>query len=111
MNIYTIFDTVAGVADHPFTSQTDGVCKRAISDFSRNPNFFPAQHPEDFSLFRIGSFDPHTMVITPEVPQMIAPLRELCVPCAGAAVGAAPPQAAERPTDQIEDTAGSQTDE
>lgn len=57
--VYSVKDRAADAFGRPFFCPTDGVAIRGFMDeVSRNSEdnqFF--QHPDDFDLFRLGSFD------------------------------------------------------
>lgn len=57
---YAVFDSKMASFSTPFTHQRDAGAIRDFSDWvndGSNPNNMLFKHPEDYSLFRIGSFD------------------------------------------------------
>ena len=61
LNVYTIYDTAAKAYNTPFFMQNHGLATRAFSDQvnSKQENQI-ANHPEQFILFHIGSYDDQT---------------------------------------------------
>ena len=57
LNIYTIFDTASGTYMRPFFTQADGQAVRSFKDISCDAEHEIGQHPEDYSLWRIGLYD------------------------------------------------------
>lgn len=59
MKIYTIFDAKAEFYNTPFFARTNAEAMRMFQQMisDRNPNNMASTHPEDFTLFEIGSFD------------------------------------------------------
>lgn len=57
MNIYAIFDKAIGAYMRPFFMQADGQAIRAFTDLAVQADHEIGQHPEDYSLYRLGSFD------------------------------------------------------
>lgn len=72
LSVFSVFDAKAALFGIPFTEQRDAVAIRLFSDAvndGSNENNQWYKHPEDFSLFRIGSFDQESgrlSHITPE---------------------------------------------
>lgn len=67
MMLYSIKDAKSGNFANPFSSYNDQV---AVRDFKilckdKNPNNLVGAYPEDFDLFRVGSFDDKTGEIVP----------------------------------------------
>lgn len=55
--IYSIYDSAAGIYLPPFLMQRDAMAIRALSDVVNSKEHPIAQHPKDFTLFHLGSFD------------------------------------------------------
>lgn len=55
--IYAIFDAAAGVYMPPFHMQRDNQAIRAVQDVVNSKDHPIAQHPHDYTLFHLGSFD------------------------------------------------------
>ncbi len=77
LNIYTIFDTAAGLYMRPWYASSDGAAVRAFGDLAKDPEHEIGQHPEDYSLFRIGVYDDNNAVMTVEDRDCIATALEL----------------------------------
>lgn len=56
-NIYTIFDSKAGFYNKPFYMVNDAVAMRSMGDMLQDPNTELARNPEDFTLFKLGTYD------------------------------------------------------
>lgn len=55
-NIYTIFDTKAGIYNKPFFLINDAVAERNARQLLTEPNDIQT-NPEDFVLFKLGTYD------------------------------------------------------
>ncbi len=66
LNIYTIFDTASGLYLRPLFAQSDGLAMRSFEDAAMNAETEVGQHPEDYSLNRIGIFDDTNGTLTNE---------------------------------------------
>ena len=65
VNLYSIFDSKLATYGKPWYELTDAAAIRAFADAvadSSNPNNQYNKHPEDFSLYVLGSFDDQTAV-------------------------------------------------
>lgn len=54
--IYVIFDSVARVYNRPFFMLNKGEATRAFQDLSNDHNSNIGQHPEDYTLYEMGSY-------------------------------------------------------
>lgn len=59
-NAYVIFDSAAQIYNKPFYFVNDNVALRAAYDLRADTSTEVSTHPEDFSLWFIGSFDDTT---------------------------------------------------
>lgn len=66
LNVYTIYDTAAGAYMRPFYAQSDAQAIRVFGDLSVAADHDVGRHPEDYSLFRVATFDDNTGVFHPE---------------------------------------------
>lgn len=67
--LLAIFDAAASAYMRPFVAQSRGEAIRAFQDLVADVNHPVGQHPEDYTLFVVGSFDVTTgsvKAITPE---------------------------------------------
>lgn len=62
-NLYVIFDSKAKIYNKPFCLLNDQVALRAAADILNDTNTDIAQHPFDFSMFKIGEYDDETAQI------------------------------------------------
>lgn len=60
LNAYTIYDVASGVYMRPFFSQADGQAIRGFNDIALDMNHEVGKHPEDYTLYRVGSFNDTT---------------------------------------------------
>ena len=77
MNVYSIFDTASGCYMRPFFVQADGQALRAFSDLSQDAEHEVGKHPEDYSLFRLGTFDDNKGQLVGEAPECLATALEM----------------------------------
>lgn len=71
--LYSVCDDRSGSFNPPFVAANDSVAQRAFVDASLNTRGVFHDHPEDFSLFKVGEFFELTGVIEAK-----APLRLMC---------------------------------
>lgn len=64
LQIFAIFDAAAEVYMRPFYAQSRGEAIRAFSDLVDDQEHPIGKHPEDYSLFVVGSFDPQTGAVS-----------------------------------------------
>lgn len=72
LNVYTIFDTAAAVYKRPFVAQADGEVLRVFKDMALNKDHEIGAHPEDYSLWRIGTFDDNKAILVAETKECLA---------------------------------------
>lgn len=77
LNIYTIFDMATATYSKPFFAQADGEAIRNFSDFAQDKDSFVGKHPEDYTLYRIGTYDDQKATLHPEELQKMATALEL----------------------------------
>lgn len=66
VNIYTVLDKKAGIYNTPQFLVNDEVAIRLFEFLVNQPESVMARYPEDYSLYRIGSYDLDTGIIIPE---------------------------------------------
>lgn len=66
MNIYSVFDTACGAYQKPFFGNADGEVMRSFIDIATDAEHAIGQHPEDYSLMRLGTFDDQNGLIQNE---------------------------------------------
>jgi len=55
--IYAIWDTCTGIYEKPFFHTADDAVKREFQDVATAADHPIANHPEHYSVWRLGSFD------------------------------------------------------
>ena len=60
VNLYAIFDSASGIYDGPVPGHSDGQMIRSFSDFAVSDEHKIGQHPEDYTLFRVGTWNDGT---------------------------------------------------
>lgn len=79
--IVSIYDSKAGFFGQPVSTVAKGAALRSFQDEVNTDGSTYARHPEDFSLFEIGTFNQDTGMIEPlKAPLQIATALELVVP-------------------------------
>ena len=65
--IYVIHDVKASAYLTPFFLPNDALARRTFSDCANDPEHAFGKHPEDFTLFNLGSFNNETgnMILEP----------------------------------------------
>ena len=71
LNAYTIYDVASGIYMRPFFSQADGQAVRGFKDIATDAEHEIGKHPEDYTLFRIGSFNDTTGKMEGEPPEKL----------------------------------------
>ncbi len=62
-NIYSIYDTATGLYSRPFYDMADAAAMRSFSDIATGTEHPISEHPEDYTLQRLGTFDDTTAKI------------------------------------------------
>lgn len=75
--LYSLHDLKAGGFYAPFTSPNDSAAKRAVATAAHMDNTLVSQHPSDFELFSLGTFNEDTGEILTTAPQPIALVSDL----------------------------------
>lgn len=58
--VYTIFDSAARIYLPPFHLTAHGEAVRAFKDAANSKSHYIGQHPGDYTLFHIGTYDDST---------------------------------------------------
>jgi hypothetical protein len=75
--LYSIFDSKAEGYSPPFCAKTDGLATRVVKG-AVVPGTSLYDYPADFTLYRIGSFDPVSGIVTGNAPaQFVANVSSL----------------------------------
>lgn len=75
--IVSLYDKATEAYMRPLFFQSEGQATRELQDQLKNPENPIAKHPEDYSMFRIGTFTDFNGEIHPEEPKCIARCHEL----------------------------------
>lgn len=76
--IFSIYDKIAQIYHNPVYLINKGIAIRQAQDQFKNPDSEIAQHPEDFILFHIGTFEDTTAKITMlEIPETVLKFWEI----------------------------------
>lgn len=63
--MFSVFDSKAAVFGTPFFMPREAMAIRAFTDLVNDGRSMVSQHPEDFSLFKVGWFDDDKGVLHP----------------------------------------------
>ena len=81
LNAYTIFDVASGTYMRPFFCGADGEATRGFNDIALDANHEVGKHPQDYTLYRMGSFNTTTGKMAGEELEKLATALE-CVAAA-----------------------------
>jgi len=62
--MYVILDNKSAIYNKPFFFINDAVAIRAAQDLLDQPDHEIAKHPEDYTMFKLGTYDDETAFIT-----------------------------------------------
>lgn len=68
INAYTLYDRKSLVYHNPFFALTDGAATRIVSDIVGDPNTSVGRHPNDYVLYRVGTYDDSLGLMLSESP-------------------------------------------
>ncbi len=71
-NIYAIFDTASGCYLKTIFARADGEIMREFQNMCSDKEHPCGQHPEDYSLFRLGNFEDQTGKLSDEDNECLA---------------------------------------
>lgn len=73
LNIFSIFDEKAEAYSTPFFQSHVGQALRSFSDLALDDKASISRHPQDYSLYHIGEFDPcSSHIISYPEPRLLA---------------------------------------
>lgn len=75
-NLYSIYDRATESYTPPFQQPSNNAAIRAIKNEIRQPDSQLAQHPTDYELYQVGTFDETTGNIT-AVKERIARIEDI----------------------------------
>jgi hypothetical protein len=58
LKLFTVYDSKAEAYNQPFYMPSTGAALRAFEDSINDPQNSISQHPGDYTLFELGTFDP-----------------------------------------------------
>ena len=70
LRAYAVYDSKVEAYFPPFYSSTNASALREFSDKANTTNHPWCKHPEDFTLFCIGSYDDQLGTLTPMTPHV-----------------------------------------
>jgi len=68
LNVYSVFDVKAAVYANPFYMPNDLVAIRGFTGAVNSPDSMLYKHPEDYMLYRLGSFNDSIGLLEAENP-------------------------------------------
>lgn len=68
LNIYSIYDSVAGTFTTPIFLHNDNEAKRLFKTWCNNPELPMHANPGDYALYAIGFYDNNSGLIEPQTP-------------------------------------------
>lgn len=71
MNVYSVFDRASGVYDRPWCAHSDQAAARSFSDVACDADHPVGKHPDDFTLFRVGTWHDESGEIGAQVPEKV----------------------------------------
>lgn len=60
MHIYVVYDSCSGCYGRPFVARSEGEAVRSFADICCDASHPYGQHPEHYSLYRLGTYDDNT---------------------------------------------------
>ena len=75
--MYVIKDSCSGVCDNPFTMSGDEVAIRSFSDLVLHSDSVVSKHPEHFSLWYVGEYEPETGMVDGCAPVFVINAHDL----------------------------------
>ena len=65
---FAVYDTKGETFNLPYFCPTIGLAVRMFEDMALDPQTVVAKHPEDYSLFQLGTYDMATGIFTQDKP-------------------------------------------
>lgn len=75
--ICAVYDSAAAQYEDPFVARTTGEALRAFDEICTAPNSRVNRYADDYSLFRIGSYETDDGMIIPETPVRLVGAHEV----------------------------------
>lgn len=70
-NVFTVYDSAAGLYLEPFHAPSIEFAVRGFREAVNKPDHQFNKFPEDYTLFHIGTFDPQSGVLNPLTPRSL----------------------------------------
>lgn len=77
LEIFAMYDRATQAYMQPVYSQSKGEIIRSLSDLIMNNEHAFAKHPEDYTLFKIGTYEEQSGEIVPIAPEKVIGMWEL----------------------------------
>lgn len=77
VQMYVIYDQKAETYNKPFFLVNDQLALRTMRDLVQNPDVDISKYPEDFILFKCGSYDDQGCVFETYPPKVLVKAHEL----------------------------------
>lgn len=71
LNVYCVFDRASGAYDRPWCARSDDEAVRSFTDIASDADHPIGKHPEDFTLFRIGTWADDKGELRGESPEKV----------------------------------------
>jgi len=79
INVYSVFDSKAAVFANPFYMANDAVALRGFAGAVNSPESMLYKHPEDYSLYRLGTFDDSVGLLVAEAQPVVMATASSCI--------------------------------
>lgn len=79
LRIYAIYDSAAAVYMRPFYCTTDKEAQRAFADLAKDSTHSVGRHPNDYTLFKLGTYDDNTGMFLTSPPESMGNALEYTV--------------------------------
>lgn len=76
-NIYSMYDSAIKAYMQPIFAESTGGLLRQLTDILKDREHAFSKHPEDYTLFQLGTYDENTATFTTNPPQKIVGMWEL----------------------------------
>ena len=77
LDIFAVKDVKTNAFLKPFFVQNEAVMQRAMTDAKNDENSTISMHPEDYQVFKLGTYDDNTGVIEADAPTFKLNVSEL----------------------------------
>lgn len=78
LKVYSVFDEKAEEFSPPFYQANDRLAQRMVTESARGNGNMLAAYPEDFKLYRLGTFDTNSGKLEREdIPVLVCAVKDL----------------------------------